>query len=257
MSTTEAGTFCWFECASTDAVSVKPFYTGVFDWLAEDVPMPGDESGHYTMLRVGEADTAGLYSMCGPQFTNVPSHWASYVRVDSADATAGQAIELGGKVVMPAMDVPGVGRVAFVEDPTGATLGLFQAGEHRGAQPPATTHGAMGWSLLTTGDPPAAAEFYSALFGWIAQPDEQGPYVEIRHAGRSIAGILPPPAGQDHVPANWMPYVSVDDCDVCAERVTELGGRLLMPPMSIPGVGRFAVLQDPAGACLAFIQLDR
>jgi len=56
-------------------------------------------------------------------------------------------------------------------------------------------------------------------------------------------------------PANWTPYVMVDDCDAIAKRAGELGGRIYVPPTTIENVGRFAIFADPAGAVLAVIKL--
>lgn len=251
-----AGMFCWFECASTEAVKAKPFYAGLFDWNAEDLPMPGDPSGSYTMFRVGDADMAGLYQMSGPQFEGVPSHWITYVQVDSADDTAERAAALGGKLVMPLMDVPGVGRIGFVQDPTAAIIGIFQPGERRGCGQPASSHGAMGWSELATNDTAKARTFYCELFGWGAKEEADGSYTEFQVGGRSIGGLTTLPEEQKSMPPNWMPYVAVDDCDACSAKVAELGGKTLVPPTHIPGVGSFSVFMDPAGACLSFIQLD-
>lgn len=249
------GTFCWFECASTDAAPLKPFYTGLFGWNAEDAPMPGDADAHYTMFRVGDVDTAGLYQMSGPQFEGVPSHWASYVLVKSADETAGRVASLGGTLVAPPMDIPGVGRIAFLQDPTGAHLGLFQPGEHPGAGEPKTSHGAMGWCELSTNDTEKAKGFYCELFDWTAKEDADGQYTEFQVGGSSIGGMATLPPEQGKAPSNWLPYVAVDDCDACAAKVTELGGRTLVPPTDVPKVGRFSVFADPTGACLAFIHL--
>ena len=251
------GTFCWFECASTDAATVKPFYTGLFDWNAEDVPMSGDMGGHYTMFRVGDADMAGLYELSGPRFEGVPCHWATYVKVESADETAERAVSLGGKLAAPPMDVPDVGRIAFLQDPTGANIGVFQPGGHPGCGQPKTSHGAMGWSELSTNDTAKAKAFYCELFGWNAKEDAGGEYTEFQVGGRSIGGMMALPPEQGGAPPNWLPYVAVDDCDECSARVSKLGGRTLVPPADVPGVGRFSVFADPAGACLAFIHLTR
>ena len=144
------GTFCWFECGSTDAKAAREFYTRLFGWNAADVPMPGAMEGHYTLFKVGEEDMAGLYELAGPQFEGVPSNWSTYVKVDSADQTAERATALGAQIVAAPMDVPGVGRIAFLQDPTGAHIGLFQPGEHPGSAQPGSVEGAMGWSELAT-----------------------------------------------------------------------------------------------------------
>ena len=84
------GTFSWFECGSRNASASKSFYTQLFDWTAEDKPMPGDMGGHYTMFRLGGEDVAGLYELVGPM-AEIPPHWATYVTVANVDETVSKA----------------------------------------------------------------------------------------------------------------------------------------------------------------------
>jgi predicted enzyme related to lactoylglutathione lyase len=56
----------------------------------------------------------------------VPAHWLAYVTVEAVDETAARAASLGGRIVALPFDVPGVGRVAVLVDPLGATIGLFK-----------------------------------------------------------------------------------------------------------------------------------
>lgn len=123
MSTPEyrQGEFCWFEHGTRDAAAAKAFYAALFGWTADDTPMPGG-TGTYTMLRLGGKDVGGLYEMGGPEFEGVQPHWLSYVWVDDVDTTVAKVEGLGGKLMRPPMDVPGVGQMASVIDPTGAIL---------------------------------------------------------------------------------------------------------------------------------------
>jgi predicted enzyme related to lactoylglutathione lyase len=222
-----------------------------------DVPMPGDAGGHYTLLQIEGKDIAGLYQLSGPQFEGVPSHWATYVAVDSADDSSRRAVSLGGKTVVPPMDVPGVGRIAVLEDPTGATIAVFQAGEHCGAAPLGPVPGTFGWSELATRDTKAAGAFYSELFGWGKKEDTSGPiqYTEFQAGGRSIGGMMAMTEEHGDAPPHWLPYVMVEDCNASAAKAGELGAKTCVPPTDIPNVGRFAVFMDPTGAGLAIIQL--
>jgi predicted enzyme related to lactoylglutathione lyase len=251
------GSLCWFECGTTDLAAARGFYTTLFGWSVAEHPMPGEQGGTYTMLGLGEDEVAGLYQMSGPQFEGVPSHWATYVAVADVDDTARRAGNLGGKVVVPPMDVPGVGRIAFIQDPTGAHIALFKPGEHPGAARLGMAPGAFCWSELATRDTKTAEAFYTDLFGWTARSDEGGPvpYTEFQLEGQSVAGMMEMTPAHGEAPPHWLPYVLVEDCDASAARASELGGRLLVPPMDIPEVGRFSVFMDPAGAVLAIIKL--
>jgi predicted enzyme related to lactoylglutathione lyase len=247
------GTFCWFECGTTDAAAAKRYYTELFGWSATDVPMPGDAGGQYTLLQIGGDDVAGLYQMSGPQFEGVPSHWATYVNVESTDETAKRATTLGGRIVAPPMDVPGVGRIAVVQDPTGATISLFEPGDHpgQGASSP------FGWSELATRDTEAAKAFYTELFRWRAKVDDKGPmrYTEFQAGGRSIGGMMEMTEAHGDAPPHWLPYVMVQGCNASVDKARGLGAKIVAAPRDIPDVGRFSVFQDPTGAFLAIIQM--
>jgi predicted enzyme related to lactoylglutathione lyase len=70
-------------------------------------------------------DIGGMMgAMGGP---TVPPHWLGYVAVSDVDAMTKKVETLGGKVVMPAMDMPKVGKFSIVKDPTGATFALFRS----------------------------------------------------------------------------------------------------------------------------------
>ncbi|HLW94177.1 MAG TPA: VOC family protein, partial [Solirubrobacteraceae bacterium] len=84
------GTFCWADLASTDQPAAKEFYTGLFGWDAEDMPV-GD-GAVYSMMRVDGKRVAAI----GPQGdalreAGAPSAWGSYVTVESADASTARA----------------------------------------------------------------------------------------------------------------------------------------------------------------------
>lgn len=247
----QPGTFCWFECGSTAAAEAKSFYTKLFGWNAVDVPMPGG-AGHYTLLKVGEDDIAGLHQLGGPQFEGVPSHWMTYVAVEDVDETTKRTVSLGGKVVAEPMDVPGVGRMGFLQDPTGATIAIARFDQHPGT----SERGPFGWSELATRDTARAKAFYTELFDWKAKADPQNQYTEFQVGGKSIAGMMAMTPQHGGAPPHWMPYVMVDDCDRVARKASDLGASTYVPPTDIEKVGRFAVFGDPTGAALAIIRLS-
>jgi predicted enzyme related to lactoylglutathione lyase len=112
------------------------------------------------------------------------------------------------------------------------------------------THGAFSWCELMTDDPEAAGRFYGQLLGWTTENMDMGtgPYHVIKAGDSSVGGIMGKPPGGEKQPPFWACYVTVDDIDATAARCSALGGKVCMPPMDIPGVGRMAVLQDPQGA---------
>lgn len=118
------------------------------------------------------------------------------------------------------------------------------------------TPGAFSWNELMTTDPAAASKFYGALFGWTVKDMDMGtgPYHVANVGETSVAGIMGMPPGAGPMPPAWGCYVTVDDVDATLAKAESLGGRTVMPPMDVPGVGRMAVLQDPQGAVLSVIK---
>src|ERR1043166_7730051 len=119
-------------------------------------------------------------------------------------------------------------------------------------------NGAFCWNELATTDLEAAQNFYKTLLGWEIKenPPANGMvYNEIVVGGQHVGGMykMGPEFGQ--APSHWMAYVAVDDVDAKARQVWELGGKVCVPPTDIPAVGRFCVINDPAGATIALITL--
>jgi predicted enzyme related to lactoylglutathione lyase len=140
--------------------------------------------------------------------------------------------------------------MAFLKDPTGAAFAIFQPGEHAGTDPQNTN---LGWCELHTPDPAAARAFYTELFGWNAKADPSGHYTEFQVDGRSIGGMMQLQA--PGTPPHWLLYALVDDCDASLAQALDMGARTLVPAQDVAGVGRFAVITDPAGAAIAIIKL--
>lgn len=248
------GTFCWVDLATTDAQGAKAFYAGLFGWEAEDVP--AGEAGTYTMLRLRGKDVAGLYRMSEEQRTRgmTPS-WVSYVSVDDVGAGAERAKSLGGTLLAEPFDVMDVGRMAVVQDPTGAVFAMWEPGRHIGASL-VNDPGCLCWNQLTTTDVRKATDFYTALFGWQAEPLEgsEQPYTTWRNDGSMNGGMMAAPPGAPG-PPHWLPYFTAENLDRATFRAEEVGARVVVAPMEVPA-GRLAVLQDPQGAALGVFEGD-
>jgi predicted enzyme related to lactoylglutathione lyase len=116
------GAFCWNELATTDLEAAKKFYIELLGWKLKESNAVGMV---YNEIVVGERHIGGLYQMTAEQ-GNAPSHWMAYVAVDDVDECARRVWELGGKVIVPPMDIPNTGRFCVISDPTGATLSLIK-----------------------------------------------------------------------------------------------------------------------------------
>ena len=111
------------------------------------------------------------------------------------------------------------------------------------------------WYEYLTGDTDAAVAFYTKLIGWgtTEWDNELGPYTMWTKGDKPVGGlmVLPEEAKQAGAPPNWLPYISTPDTDATAGQVKELGGEILVEPMTVPTVGRMAIMKDPQGATFA------
>jgi uncharacterized protein len=243
------GEFCWIELGTSDQNAGKQFYGSLFGWVANDMPMGPDS--FYTIFRLADRDCAAAYTLT-PQEKGVPPHWNLYIAVENADAAANKAAELGAKLLAPAFDVFDAGRMAVLQDPTGAVFTVWQAKKNAGIGI-VNEPGALCWADLNTLNRNRAVEFYSALFGWtITAGEGKDPngYLHIMNGEKFIGGIPPDPQGPPH----WLIYFYVADVDASSGKAKELGANFFLPPTSMEGVGRFTVLADPQGAVFAMFK---
>jgi predicted enzyme related to lactoylglutathione lyase len=118
----EPGTPIWNELISPDLAAAMPFYTDLLGVGWEAQPMDGGME--YTCLVVAGNQVGGAMP---PMMADVPPHWNVYFNVESVDDTVARVLELGGSVVAPAFDVPGVGRMAVLADPQGGMFNLMES----------------------------------------------------------------------------------------------------------------------------------
>lgn len=239
------GQFCWFELATNDQNGASSFYSDLFGWNANHVPI--SENYVYTMMEKNGKQAAAVYAM-GPDEQGMPPHWRIYIAVEDVNATTSKAESLGAKIIVPPFDVMEFGKMAAIQDPTGAVFMIWQALQHPGAGV-VDEPNSFCWYELNTNDTGRAAEFYTKLFGWTAN-GESG-YIHWEKDGKSIGGMMKIQPEWGPMPPNWMAYVMVGSADDSANKAKSLGGNVMMGPQDIPGTGRFAVMTDPQGAVFA------
>lgn len=260
------GLFTWTDISLPDPASGSRFYSALFGWEAEDQHDP-DGNYIYTMFSKGGKSAAGLGPLPpGAADSGFPPMWNSYVSVDSVDDTIAKWTATGGFVAMPAMEVMSSGRMAFVTDPQGAMVALWQAGDHVGAEV-FNEHGALAWNELNTRDSAATRQFYGAALGWEFEKfggDDAPMEYWLIHLPAKVPGA---PFQNDQLnggiltmdenwPAeirpHWMVYFQVDDTDDAVARLSELGGSVSVPAFD-SSAGRIAVVGDPQGGTFSLI----
>ena len=115
-----ANPFVHVELNTTDVEKAKGFYTKLFSWKLEDMPMP---EGSYTMISVGEGTGGGMMKHPMP---GAPTLWIPYVLVTDVAAATQKAKSLGATVIKDKTEVQTMGWFSIITDPTGGTLGLWQ-----------------------------------------------------------------------------------------------------------------------------------
>jgi uncharacterized protein len=115
------GKFYWNELMTRDVAGAKKFYTDTMGWSYDAMPMgPGST---YWVAKMGQEPVAGIFDISSADYKDVPESWMPYIAVDDVDARVKRATKAGAKVMKPAFDVPGVGRIVILLEPGGAGIG--------------------------------------------------------------------------------------------------------------------------------------
>jgi uncharacterized protein len=121
-------------------------------------------------------------------------------------------------------------------------------------------HGTICWRELTTQNIDKAKEFYQELLGWKLEASKVTnlQYDEIHIGEKAVGGMMQINeqwgAGWEKIPAHWMTYIAVNNCDETVEKINVNGGGVCVPPFDAPNVGRISVVNDPGGATFSVIQ---
>jgi predicted enzyme related to lactoylglutathione lyase len=250
----QQGTPSWIEYSSADQAASKEFYSQLFGWDYDDQPMTDDQGvsmGTYSLAQVQGDKVAGLGPVMAP---GQPASWGVYLATDDVDAAVEKARQAGGQIQVEPMDVPDQGRMAWVQDPGGASVGLWQekgfAGSVRANEP-----GTNAWNELTVANPAATGQFYADVLGLEVQTADMGPdnppYTMFAVNGKAVAGTM---TLDGDMQPHWNVYFKVDDVDASVARAEQLGASVVAPAFDIPGQGRFGYLRDPQGATFNLMQ---
>ncbi len=121
----QQGAVWWTELMTREPGRARDYYAEICGWTFEEMDMAGGE-GTYIVGKHGERAVIGIFDTSRkPEMQDMPPHWLSYFAVDDVDAATERTRALGGAVHRPPWDIPGVGRIAVVSDPTGAAMGLI------------------------------------------------------------------------------------------------------------------------------------
>jgi len=118
--TNKPGKIGWAELMTSDPQGAIQYYTGLFGWETEPFTAGATE---YMMFKFEGVPFGGMLKTPTP---DIPTHWLNYVNVADIDAQIAKSAELGGKLCFGPEEIPSVGRIAVLQDPQGAVIGLHQ-----------------------------------------------------------------------------------------------------------------------------------
>jgi predicted enzyme related to lactoylglutathione lyase len=114
-----ANPFVHLELATSDVAKAKEFYSKLFNWTFTDNDM--GQGMIYSTFKPDTGPGGGLYSMPG-----MPTAWLAYVGVDDINAATAKATSLGATIIRGPLEIPNVGWMTILTDPTGAVIALFE-----------------------------------------------------------------------------------------------------------------------------------
>ncbi|MGP3984289.1 VOC family protein [Streptomyces sp. KR80] len=254
----EEGVPCWADAMLPDVHAGKRFYGELFGWTFQE---GAADLGSYTWAF---HDSRGVAALVHKPDGRMPTVWNVYVAARDIVATIERVRAAGGQVIMNPRAIGDFGTMAMVVDPGGAVFGLWQAGTHAGFEKRGGP-GSYAWTDVYTRDAQRVDPFYEDVFGFTTQPVETSngtdfavwspegrpPGVADAVAGRGVIDSRFPA----EMPAHFLVYFAVEDCDAATATAARLGGRVILDPEDTP-YGRFAVLVDNQGASFAVIDLS-
>jgi predicted enzyme related to lactoylglutathione lyase len=232
-----------FEIGAADNAALKTFYAQLFGWTLQDL-----SGGGYTVV-----DTcAGQGILGGIGRSNDGTPWATfYVEVPDLQSVLDRAEAMGGKTVVPILDIPNWGSFAMFNDADGLLIGVMKSGSPMIGQPSPGQGVAVDYFEVLGSSGDRVRRFYSELFGWqIDGAGEAGYWTFDTGAGRGISGGVG--AGGD---SRWATiYARVPDVQKTLDQAEQLGGSRVYGPNTVSGDTLTGAFRDPAGNIVGVYQ---
>ena len=253
------GSHIWYELMTSDPDSATVFYGRVVPGWTIGQPIGGEQD--YRIIGRSDGGSAGGVLALTDDMRQHGARpiWMGYIGVDDVDGAASQIEAKGGKLLMPAFDIP-QGRIAMAADPQGNPFYIMKPIPPEGQQDAQSDVFSpdqaerVSWNELSTADPGAARVFYGDLFGWSSDDfmpmGELGEYRFFDHGSLRIGavnGVMP--GGHP----GWRYYIRVPSISKAADAVKASGGTVSLEPMEVPGGDMIVIGNDPQGAEFALV----
>ena len=246
----EFGVFCWVELAAKNIEKTKAFYGEIMGWEFHKTAVFNRD---YFYAQKNGKTLVGIYPM---EEKHVDSRWMPYIAVENMTDVIGRAKELGASIRRGPLEVPRMGTLALVRDPSGADFSFWKAERLEEASTMSNSVGSFCWVELASADPEKAKTFYTKLFNWTQIHDATIPDYSTMTMGKTmVAGIVDKVNATN--PNEWLVYFSVDNLDRRLGDLKRFGGELIHAPIELQGIGKFATIKDPNGAKSGFLQIQK
>lgn len=237
--------FAWTDCFSADPAASARFYTQWLGWTA-DVPAA---DGSIILRRTDGRPVAGIMKRPARSGSTGKAAWVVYLGVDDPIAAASAAVTAGARQLAPLTELPNRGKAALIATPDGVPLGLMANASGTGLPP-----GTWVWAEYFAADTTVASQFLQQALGWESQPDARTERTDdflLAANGLPHGGMALVPAGRK---PTWLGFLAVDKLEPFIERLTALGGRVLLGPKALDDEHRVLIVADPFGATLALME---
>lgn len=254
MSAKPTGTFCWADLMPADQGRALTFYSQLAGWNV----IGGPASGGYGLAFLGEDENDGrIVAGVNPAVPGGNANWTLYLATDDVSITLGRIGRAGGKELVPATEIPGMGIAALAADPTGAPFGLWQAKGHDGFEAFAEP-GAFCWAEVYSSDAARTRDFFVKALGLessVLEESEAFTYYQLTAPGESdpTFGVMQmgnafPASTTSH----FAGYLNVSNVDEMINRMALRGASVINAPSDTP-FGRMATLLDSEGAMIKVV----
>jgi predicted enzyme related to lactoylglutathione lyase len=250
--------FIWYELLTTDPDAAASFYGAVLGWTATNSEQPGMD---YRIFNKLGTNIGGLMALPRAAIASgMQPSWLGYISVADVDQSVDRIVAAGGALHMPAMSIAGVGRIAMVADPQGASFYVmtpFGSLSSTSFAPGKPGHG--GWHELRTSDWVSALAFYGEQFGWQKVNEMSigalGSYLQFNFGSGAMVGGMR--NDSEATRPYWLYVFNVGNINAAHRQVTANGGQTLHGPHQVPTGDWVIFARDPQGARFALVGPSR
>jgi len=239
------GKVIWHDLITPDIRLAGEFYEKMFAWKL-------DYSGSYTEIFFEGKTIGGMIEVQPEDGKATAGLWIPSLSVKDVDQTVAAAIELGGKILKPTIDLGQRGKAALIADPDGRHFAVLTtlSGDPRDAK---ASFNSWLWDEVWSNDPDSSEAFYTDLLGY-DQVSESHSYLVLLADNKWRIGIRKIENDKEY--SLWVPVIRVRDIHASTRQVEPSGGKVLLSPEQTPGDGRAALITDPTGALILIQEWD-